>query len=419
VPLTCIWAVDAHWSLRGCRSVLVGVSCPCSFGSVGALGKAYRTLCFQGALGAILFLLWSSACAIFDDTLAGRQRQAMACIAIAVSFGLLGLTASEDVINGAGFSSVGLVLIPLTGVVVLGWRGGLHAAAPIVVFVAYCGLVQLVLHEFLSASVQGDLHRHRELVVALFPILLNLLQRIARKALSRLPALRSRDEWGAGRWPKHGVATLATVFFAFGETLNLAVLVSNPSGAAAAFNLSVRLATGVSGRLCLLWRLKRTIARGLGRSLSINPTKTCRPRPPCYFEPKMRNRVSAIFLGNKGTSGYASLVAWLLLSSYGISFSDGLAHDACASLALIPQTRVTHHTHLFGAILLVELAEDFIVKAVHVHLLPTVTRRVLAPSSRWLTLQCLAQLFYGLSGFESTAELFRPSLLPQQNITAL
>ena len=80
-------------------------------------------------------------------------------------------------------------------------------------------------------------------------IILSLYQRIARKVLSLVPALRSRDEWAAGRWPKHCVATLASLFHSFGEALNMVVLISAPGcseGLGVLTNVSLRLLTQVS-----------------------------------------------------------------------------------------------------------------------------------------------------------------------------
>ena len=82
------------------------------------------------------------------------------------------------------------------------------------------------------------------------------------------------DEFDAGGWPKHCVAALASVFFAFGETLNLAVLVAGTetSVRAIALNLAVTLTNGrerAGG--CAMWRLRRWLSRRFGRKLSYNP----------------------------------------------------------------------------------------------------------------------------------------------------
>ena len=168
----------------------------------------------------------------------------------------------------------------------------------------YVGLIQVACGQVYPALPASG----RAAFVALFPLLLSAMQRLARKVLSRLPALRSRDEFGAGRWPKHCVAALASVFFAFGETLNLAVLVAGTetSVRAVALNLALRLTTGVSARVCAMWRLRRWLSRRFGRKLSYNPRKLCRRLPPDGLPPKTRNRVSAIFLGNRSFAGYAT-----------------------------------------------------------------------------------------------------------------
>jgi len=227
--------------------------------------------------------------------------------------------------------------------------------------------------------------------------------------LSRLPALRSRDEFGAGRWPKHCVAALASVFFAFGETLNLAVLVAGTetSVQAVMMNITLRLTTGVGARVCIMWRLKRWVSRRLGRKLSYNPSKMCRRATAEQLGPKTRNRVSAIFLGNKAFAGYTPLIAWLVYDLFGISFGAWLARDPCASLELMPSFRASRQWPLFGLLLGAEMLEDVLVKIVHARMLPCVTRRVLAPTFFWSTLQCSCQLFFALSGFESAGRLLR------------
>ena len=91
-----------------------------------------------------------------------------------------------------------------------------------------------------------------------------------------------------------------------------------------------RLLTGVTARTCLTWRVKQALSRTIGRSLSCNPAKCLRKLPPAVYGArfgglKTRNRVSAIFMGNKSTAGYATLLAWLLYAVFGISFNANLA----------------------------------------------------------------------------------------------
>ena len=103
-----------------------------------------------------------------------------------------------------------------------------------------------------------------------------------------------------------------------------------PTPGAVLANLALKLLTGLSARACLLWRGKRWLQAKIGRSLSLNPTKTCRKLPDDKRDwLKTRNRVSAIFLGNKSSAGYATRLAWLLYEAYGISFNGNLAASPC------------------------------------------------------------------------------------------
>jgi len=415
VPCFAIYAMDTFWwSLSGCKfRPDSDLNCPCGRASTGALTLAYRAFWFQGAVMCLLVGVWGSACGF------NWHKQAALTFGLALGFALIAFfTADDGMVYGVGFSAFGFGVCPLVGTISLGsFRAGGHAALPVMVLVVYIGLVQVVLVQLFPALPDDK----RGLFVTVFPLIISGLQRLARKALSRLPCLRSRNEWTAGRWPKQNVVALAAIFFAFGETLNLAVLVTGSSFSLEAVlsNLFLRLATGVNGRVCLLWRAKRYIARGLGRSLSLNPFKFGRQVPPEVLGPKVRNRVSAIFLGNRYMSGYSTLLAWLLYEVFQISFVNNLAADPCNSLTVIGSCRPSRHWWLLGSLLACELLEDMIVKAFHTCLLPCVTRTVLAPSWSWLALQCSCQILFALNGFESAGSLLRLTLSPMNGTMAI
>ena len=166
----------------------------------------------------------------------------------------------------------------------------------------------------------------------------------------------------------------------------------------------------------MLWRVRRWMARRLGRSLSWNPRKFGRALPPGAPEPKTRQRASAIFLGSRGLPNYAALLAWLSYEAYSISYTSGLARNACTSLELIDTCRPSNKWWLLGLLLAAELLKDAIVKMIHVLVLPCVTRSVLAPSLRWLVLHFLSMLCFALFGFESASVLLKAQL--GQNETA-
>jgi len=326
-------------------------------------------------------------------------------------------------VNAMGFSGIGLLFFPVVGSCARGCRAGVNAALPIAVLVLYIGLTQVALSRLYPAVPRT----RRSFFVAAFPLLIALAQRGARKLLRLLPAMKSKRTTQPGRWPKEHVAALATIFYAFAETLNLAVLVAGSSAstspsAAVLFNLTFRLLTGVTARTCLTWRVKQALSRTIGRSLSCNPAKCLRKLPPAVYGArfgglKTRNRVSAIFMGNKSTAGYATLLAWLLYAVFGISFNANLAASPCDSLAVMHAARPSGHVLLFGMLLACELLEDALVKLLHAFVLPCVTRRVLAPSWAWLTLQCLCQIIFALTGFESVGSLLRADQLGNHTLT--
>jgi hypothetical protein len=278
-PYLIILAAQTLWSLAGClnRPELGYPVCPCDPFSSATLSIALRIALVQGLQASVMPLIFVASC--FPVTRLG------VCFVLffpLLFFGLA-LTGNDQLPNAIGFSLLAFAS-PLVSIRELGCHAGWHAALPIVVVIVYIGVIQILL-----GRIYPDLAADtRPVFVAIFPLLLSALQRVTRKVLSRLPALRSRDEWGAGRWPAHAVATLAALFFAFGQSLNLAVLVagSMESLGAVLLNVGLRSLMGISSRVCLTWRLKRWLARQLGRSLSWNPRKMCRRQPPEKFGPK-------------------------------------------------------------------------------------------------------------------------------------
>ena len=410
IPCGAIFAADIAWSLAGCQDYEeLSISCLCDPVSAGALRLLWRVVWWQGVQISLLAILWGQACRL------RWWKIVLCCVGIVVCFGLLALTGNESLANVAGFSILGIGFFPLVGACAIGPRAGGHAALPIVILVLYVGLIQVGVSRIYPAWPPAS----RPIFVAVFPLALAFLQRLARKILNRLPALRSRQEDRAGRWEAHQIATLASVFFAFGETINLAVLVSGaPTPGAVLANLALKLLTGLSARACLLWRGKRWLQAKIGRSLSLNPTKTCRKLPDDKRDwLKTRNRVSAIFLGNKSSAGYATLLAWLLYEAYGISFNGNLAASPCDSLAVFPSSLPSRHWWLLGALVASELLEDVCVKLVHRFALPCVTRRIVAPSWAFALFGCLCQLFFALTGFETSGNLLRAGQIDNYNMT--